>query len=181
MYYDILVIVAQSQRHVCQIFWLVRSLPLQLPRMSLFRPPVSALQNSVPGACDNGIESSPLETSLLASSRRLRAWHAVVGPTFVRVFRSLGALVPRSSDHSLHGFDEVSPRVDRPSLIETNRFIGSINHGVGRLRELRDDSISHAGIGVSVISAAPASGLSNSTCRSFTKGLRIPGHYLTTL
>src|SRR5260370_36473246 len=36
-----------------------------------------------------------------------------------------------SSDHGLHGFPEVSPRIDRLSLIETNRFIGRINHGVG--------------------------------------------------
>src|ERR1035441_6964869 len=88
---------------------------------------------------------------------------------------------PRASDQGLHGFDEVSPRVDRPSLIETNRFIGRVNHGVGRLRELRDEGIGHAGIAVSVISSSPASGLSNCTCRSFTKGLRITCHYLITL
>ena len=80
-------------------------------------------------------------------------------------------LAQRGSDHGLHGFDEVSPRVDRPSLIEPDRFMGSVNHGVGRLRELRDDDIGHAGIAVCVIGSAPASGLSNSTCRSFTKSL----------
>jgi hypothetical protein len=93
----------------------------------------------------------------------------------------LGVLAQRGSDHGLHAFDEVSPRVDRPSLIETDRFIGSVNHGVGRLRELRDDGIGHAGIAVYVIGSAPASGLSNCACRSFTKGLQITGHYLTTL
>ena len=77
---------------------------------------------------------------------------------------------PRASDQVFHDFDELSPRVDRPSLIKTNRIIGSINHGVGRLRELRDDGIGHAGIAISVISSAPASGFSNCTCRPLTKG-----------
>ena len=80
-------------------------------------------------------------------------------------------LAQRSSDHGLHGFDEVSPRVDGPSLIETDRFKGCVNHGVGRLRKLCDDGIGYAGTAVYVIGSAPASGLSNSTCRSFTKSL----------
>jgi hypothetical protein len=35
--------------------------------------------------------------------------------------------------------------------------MGSINHGVGRLRELRDDGIGHAGIAICVVSTPPAS------------------------
>jgi len=66
----------------------------------------------------------------------------------------LGALAQRGLDHGLDAFYEISPQVDRPSLIETDRFIGSINHGVGRLRELRDDGIGHAGITVYVIGRA---------------------------
>ena len=40
----------QSQRHVCHIPWLARSLLLQFRRMSPFRRPVSAAKNSVPGS-----------------------------------------------------------------------------------------------------------------------------------
>ena len=43
-----LAIAPQSQRHVCQILWLARSLLLQSSRMSPFRRPVSAAKNSVP-------------------------------------------------------------------------------------------------------------------------------------
>src|ERR1039457_5185535 len=67
----------------------------------------------------------------------------------------LGLLAQRGSDHGLDAFYEVSPRVDRPSLIETDRFIGSVNHRVGRLRELRDDGIGHAGIGETSAHATP--------------------------
>src|SRR5450830_1786192 len=90
-------------------------------------------------------------------------------------------LAQRVSDHGLHGFDEVSPRVDGPSLIETDRFIGRVNHGVGWLCELRDNGIGHANIAACVIGSRPASDLGNSTCRSFTKGLQIVGHHFTSL
>jgi hypothetical protein len=46
--YEALAIAPQSQRHVCQILWLVRSLLPQSSRMSPFRRPVSAAKNSVP-------------------------------------------------------------------------------------------------------------------------------------
>src|ERR1039458_7767414 len=72
-------------------------------------------------------------------------------------------LAQRVSDHGLHGFDEVSPRVDGPSLIETDRFIGRVNHGVSWLCELRDNGIGHANIAVCVIGSRPASDLGNST------------------
>src|SRR5450830_502798 len=65
-------------------------------------------------------------------------------------------LAQRVSDHGLHGFDEVSPRVDGPSLIETDRFIGRVNHGVGWLCELRDVGIAHVSIAVCVIALIPA-------------------------
>ena len=45
---ETLAIAPQSQRHVCQILWLARSLLLQSSRMSPFRRPVSAAKNSVP-------------------------------------------------------------------------------------------------------------------------------------
>ena len=41
-----------------------------------------------------------------------------------------------------------SPRVDRPILIETDSFLSSVNHGVGRLSELRDDRISDESIAI---------------------------------
>ena len=47
---ETLAIAPQSQRHVCKILWLARSLLLQSSRMSPFRRPVSAAKNSVPGA-----------------------------------------------------------------------------------------------------------------------------------
>ena len=46
--YETLAIAPHSQRHVCQIDWLARSLFLQSRRMSPFRRPVSAAENSVP-------------------------------------------------------------------------------------------------------------------------------------
>src|SRR5258707_1894963 len=46
--YETLAIATQSQRHVCQILWLARSLLLQSRRMSPFCCPVSAAENSVP-------------------------------------------------------------------------------------------------------------------------------------
>ena len=46
--YETLAIAPHSQRHVCQILWLARSLFLQSRRMSPFRRPVSAAENSVP-------------------------------------------------------------------------------------------------------------------------------------
>src|SRR5665647_1381281 len=82
---------------------------------------------------------------------------------------------------SLHGFDEASPRVDGPSLIETDRFIGRVNHGVGWLYELRDNGIGHANIAVCIIGSIPTSDLGNSTCCSFTKGLQIVSHHFTPL
>ena len=45
---ETLAIAPQSQRHVCQILWLARSLLLQSSRMRPFRRPVSAAKNSVP-------------------------------------------------------------------------------------------------------------------------------------
>src|ERR1700730_11122765 len=45
---EALAIAPRSQRHVCQILWLARSLLLQSSRMSPFRRPVSAAKNSVP-------------------------------------------------------------------------------------------------------------------------------------
>jgi hypothetical protein len=42
----------------------------------------------------------------------------------------------RHADHCLHGFAEGSLQGDHPILIETDRFISSVNHGVGRLCEL---------------------------------------------
>src|ERR1700736_3833819 len=45
---EALAIAPQSQRHVCQILWLARSLLLQSSRKSPFRRPVSAAKNSVP-------------------------------------------------------------------------------------------------------------------------------------
>src|SRR5260370_26796298 len=46
--YETLAIAPHSQRHVCQIDRLARSLFLQSRRMSPFRRPVSAAENSVP-------------------------------------------------------------------------------------------------------------------------------------
>jgi hypothetical protein len=46
--YETLAIAPHSQRHVCQIDWLARSLFLQSRRMSPFCRPVSAAENSVP-------------------------------------------------------------------------------------------------------------------------------------
>src|SRR6266436_6351093 len=46
--YETLAIAPHSQRHVCQIAWLARSLFRQSRRMSPFRRPVSAAENSVP-------------------------------------------------------------------------------------------------------------------------------------
>src|SRR5258708_29767847 len=48
--YKTLAIAPQSQRHVCQILLLTRSLLPQSRRMSPFRRPVSATKNSVPGS-----------------------------------------------------------------------------------------------------------------------------------
>src|SRR6266478_3998059 len=48
--YETLAIAPHSQRHVCQIDWLARSLFLQSRRMSPFRRPVSAAENSVPAS-----------------------------------------------------------------------------------------------------------------------------------
>jgi hypothetical protein len=47
---ETLAIAPQSQRHVCQILWLARSLLPQSSGMSPFRRPVSAAKNSVPGS-----------------------------------------------------------------------------------------------------------------------------------
>src|SRR5258708_24386549 len=48
--YETLAIAPHSQRHVCQIDWLARSLFLQSSRMSPFRRPVSAAEHSVPAS-----------------------------------------------------------------------------------------------------------------------------------
>src|SRR6266478_9795937 len=65
--YETLAIAPHSQRHVCQIDWLARSLFLQSRRMSPFRRPVSAAENSVPGSrfgdgfddCVGGMQFGP--------------------------------------------------------------------------------------------------------------------------
>jgi hypothetical protein len=41
------------------------------------------------------------------------------------------------ADHCLHGFVGGSPRVDRSILIETDRFVSSVNHGLVGLRTPR--------------------------------------------
>src|SRR6266436_6070790 len=46
---ETLAIAPQSQRHVYRSLWLAQSLLLQSSRMSPFRRPVSAAENSVPG------------------------------------------------------------------------------------------------------------------------------------
>jgi hypothetical protein len=59
--------------------------------------------------------------------------------------------------------------------------MGSINHGVGRLRELRDDGIGHAGIAICVVSSAACEHFfATARAARSRKTFRITGHYLIT-
>jgi hypothetical protein len=136
---------------------LARSPPPQLPGTSRFRSPVSAPKNSV---LLNAFGCRFETTVCLARSRLsdIRDIHAILkegrsknssGWTVSTLDLNRKIQRPRAlRTRSFTTLTKSRPRVDRPSLIKTNRFIGSINHCVGRLRELRDDGIGHAGMAI---------------------------------
>jgi hypothetical protein len=77
----------------------------------------------------------------------------------------------------LHGFDEVSPRVDGPSLIETDGFIGRFNHAIGWICELGNNGVGHSSIAVCTVSRRLVIDVGNCTCCSLKKGVQLVGQF----
>ena len=100
-----LAIAPQSQRHVCQIRWLARSLLLQLSRMSPFRRPVSAANNSVPDSSfgdwfDLCVGSWRLGPRPVLPNLRMQNSQSHPNRPFLRGFRRHYASLPDSVDFS---------------------------------------------------------------------------------